>query len=504
MRGQLATFRYFVLAIHWIIVREPPVKKRAANAAQENAGINHVRHITDREEHIFRRMHEEDVGVDAHIELCHRPEEPSGFVVGLQVKAGASYIRNETEKTFTFYPSIEDLQYWRSYALPIYLVVYHPARDVAYWLDIKKACDDKRFADMLAGISPRKLVFQKSDTFADTFFRQVVPVDDLDQQRLYHTLLATVFADDIDVSTPVLPIRLYHRMRQLDAPMATKMLRFVESKHAECVEKMTATGKDQELVAEYVAEVVHALRERSFAAEGTGFVFMAFDDASVRDKAADGIEAIMPTNRYLVLKARRCMGSDSLMSHMLLVAFDDWEANEQRFSTAWTPLKETLGVVLGGTYDLDFYDPNAAATFLTPDYAFQYEFETFLDTGHDLELFDRCRLHARDPNAKTEDEYLWITVGPDRVKAYYAWEPAIFWYLHCIRAVRTGEPWIGAYTFLLEMEFEVFDEEGRDEFIRKAKAATCLAELPFMTEGIKDTIDRGMEWGQRNSLPNDP
>ena len=50
------------------------------------------------------------------------------------------------------------------------------------------------------------------------------------------------------------------------------------------------------------------------------------------------------------------------------------------------------------------------------------------------------------------------------------------------------------------MEFEVEDEEGREEFIRKAKAATCLAELPFMTEGIKDTIDRGMEWGRENSV----
>ena len=153
------------------------MKKRAANAVSENAGINHVRLITDREQHIFRRVHEEDVGVDAQIELCRHLEEPSGFVVGLQVKAGASYVRNETESTFTFYPSIEDLQYWRSYALPIYLVVYHPARDVAYWLDIKKVCDDKRFADIRAGISPCKLVFQKSDTFAGTFFRQVIPAD---------------------------------------------------------------------------------------------------------------------------------------------------------------------------------------------------------------------------------------------------------------------------------------------------------------------------------------
>jgi hypothetical protein len=269
--GQLATFRLFRLGDTLVIVHEPPVKKRAANAAQENAGINHVRHITDREEHIFRRVHEEDVGVDAHIELCYRPEEPSGFVVGLQVKAGVSYIKNETEKTFTFYPSIEDLQYWRSYALPIYLVVYHPARDVAYWLDIKKACDEKRFADMLAGISPRKLVFQKCDTFADTFFHQVVPADDLDQQRLYHTLLATAFADDIDVSTPELPIRIYHRIRQLDASTAAKMLRFVDSKFAECVQKMMANGqRDESLVEEYVREVALKLRERAFTAEGSG------------------------------------------------------------------------------------------------------------------------------------------------------------------------------------------------------------------------------------------
>ena len=117
--------------------------------------------------HISGRVHDEDVGIDAHVELWRRADEPSGFGVGLQVKAGESYIRNETESAFTFYPSIEDLQYWRSYAFPIYLVVYHPGRDVAYWLDIKRLCNDKRFADMLAGISLRKLVFQKAHTFAE-------------------------------------------------------------------------------------------------------------------------------------------------------------------------------------------------------------------------------------------------------------------------------------------------------------------------------------------------
>jgi hypothetical protein len=208
-------------------VRKSSFKKRAANAAVEAAGIDHVQQVTHREEHIFRRVYEEDVGVDAQIELCHDADEPSGFVVGVQIKAGESYIRNETKQTFTFYPAPEDLQYWRS-SLPIYLVVYHPERAVAYWLDIKMACDDKRFADMLAGITPRKLVFQKIVTFADTFFRKLAPPAALDQQRRYNRLLAAVFA--IDVSTPMLPVHIYHGIRQLDAPTAAQALRFLDSK----------------------------------------------------------------------------------------------------------------------------------------------------------------------------------------------------------------------------------------------------------------------------------
>jgi hypothetical protein len=43
--------------------------------------------------------------------------------------------------------------------------------------------------------------------------------------------------------------------------------------------------------AEGATAVAHALRELSFAAGAAGFVFMAFDDAIVRDKAAHGIES---------------------------------------------------------------------------------------------------------------------------------------------------------------------------------------------------------------------
>jgi len=82
-------------------------------------------------------------------------------------------------------------------------------------------------------------------------------------------------------------------------------------------------------------------------------------------------------------------------------------------------------------------------------------------------------MSARAPKGK-EGEHIWVSVGPDRVKIYYQWEPDIYWYLHGVRAIRTGEPWLGIHTYMLEMEFDVTTERARTAFIRKVKAATCL------------------------------
>src|SRR5438552_446110 len=121
----------------------PSTKRRSGNAAAENAALIYIRSITDQEGHIFRRVLEEDVGIDAHIELCHHGEEPTGAVVALQVKSGESYVHGETSRNFVFRPSEADLRYWQSFALPVYLVVFRPAKKIAYWLDVKEACSGR-------------------------------------------------------------------------------------------------------------------------------------------------------------------------------------------------------------------------------------------------------------------------------------------------------------------------------------------------------------------------
>ncbi|MEO6191777.1 MAG: DUF4365 domain-containing protein [Thermoanaerobaculia bacterium] len=112
-------------------------KKRSSNAATERAGILAMASACNSLGLIWRDLLQEDVGVDATIELCV-DGLPTGKLVGVQVKSGTSYIRSETEENFRFYPSADDLNYWRRLTIPLILVVFDPSCRDLYWLDIQR------------------------------------------------------------------------------------------------------------------------------------------------------------------------------------------------------------------------------------------------------------------------------------------------------------------------------------------------------------------------------
>ena len=88
---------------------------------------------------------------------------------------------------------------------------------------------------------------------------------------------------------------------------------------------------------------------------------------------------------------------------------------------------------------------------------FKFDRKRCFSRGACATIINQCPFFQGPPRLK---------VGPDRVKAYYMWEQGIYWYLHAIRTLRTGEPWLGKYDYVLRMEFEVEDEEERGEFSR--------------------------------------
>jgi hypothetical protein len=80
----------------------------------------------------FRELPRPDRGVDAHIEAC-LDGRPDGRLLALQIKSGESRFRQPIPGGWRFYIDSAHIAYWRSYSMPVLLVLYNPRTDVAFW-----------------------------------------------------------------------------------------------------------------------------------------------------------------------------------------------------------------------------------------------------------------------------------------------------------------------------------------------------------------------------------
>jgi len=101
---------------------------------RENAGLNFVRTVVNNCGAIFRIIAESDVGIDGYIEFVDSGEA-TGFIVGVQVKSGASYIDREKNE-YIIKSDLAHLRYWASSIVPVVGIVYDVERRVAGWIDL--------------------------------------------------------------------------------------------------------------------------------------------------------------------------------------------------------------------------------------------------------------------------------------------------------------------------------------------------------------------------------
>ncbi|HYW43197.1 MAG TPA: DUF4365 domain-containing protein [Bryobacteraceae bacterium] len=62
----------------------------------------------------------------------------TGFIVKVQIKSGASYLRNKPASGFDYHASASDFAYWSKVGFPVILVVYDPDSQAGYWLDVNR------------------------------------------------------------------------------------------------------------------------------------------------------------------------------------------------------------------------------------------------------------------------------------------------------------------------------------------------------------------------------
>lgn len=81
---------------------------------------------------IFRDQPVGDFGVDAHVEVC-KEDEPTGRLIGIQIKYGASYFKHRTKAGFVYHGHNSHLEYWTKHSLPVILILCDPVQNTSYW-----------------------------------------------------------------------------------------------------------------------------------------------------------------------------------------------------------------------------------------------------------------------------------------------------------------------------------------------------------------------------------
>lgn len=111
-----------------------PTYKRSAVTSKE--GSNFVRMVVEGAGSLFIKIEQEnDLGIDALFEFI-RDERPINKQIAVQIKSGASYYSPDTEECA--FPIGDHRSYWSSHPLPVFGIVYVPARRAAYWVNIKR------------------------------------------------------------------------------------------------------------------------------------------------------------------------------------------------------------------------------------------------------------------------------------------------------------------------------------------------------------------------------
>lgn len=130
------------------------------NYATERKGIAAVQARVADLEQIWRETSTGDFGIDGHIEFIDENSEPTGMMVGVQVKSGPSYFKGETDFSLSYSANEKHQKYWEHYPVPVLLIIHHPERKETFWVDARQEFRTGK-AD------GNKITLPKSNSFMD-------------------------------------------------------------------------------------------------------------------------------------------------------------------------------------------------------------------------------------------------------------------------------------------------------------------------------------------------
>ncbi|MBU4263728.1 MAG: DUF4365 domain-containing protein [Proteobacteria bacterium] len=160
--------------------------KKSAITAKE--GINFIRSVVESGGSLFIKIEQEnDLGIDAILEFIEN-EYPLNKQIAIQIKSGASYYTAKAKECA--FPSGSHRTYWSRYPLPVFGLVYVPALQTAYWINIKHYLEQNPEAAVIRFPATEANKFNTA-TFNNLFVPAVIgktPVLDFDEAfKLAHS-----------------------------------------------------------------------------------------------------------------------------------------------------------------------------------------------------------------------------------------------------------------------------------------------------------------------------
>jgi hypothetical protein len=104
----------------------------ASKPKTERLGIAKLDELFSNAGWLFREQPIHDVGIDAQVEVV-TDNQPTGRLIAMQVKSGASYFAERTRHSIVFRPSAKHARYWIKHSLPVIVVLFEPTSKKLYW-----------------------------------------------------------------------------------------------------------------------------------------------------------------------------------------------------------------------------------------------------------------------------------------------------------------------------------------------------------------------------------
>ncbi|PSK89892.1 DUF4365 domain-containing protein [Taibaiella chishuiensis] len=93
---------------------------------------------------IFREQPVSDFGIDGFVEVTTisldlKNKIPTGRLIGVQIKSGKSFFKENNDDHFIFRGKKKHLSYWLNHSIPVIIVLYDKETNYAYWENVNES-----------------------------------------------------------------------------------------------------------------------------------------------------------------------------------------------------------------------------------------------------------------------------------------------------------------------------------------------------------------------------